>query len=187
MNIKKECANSYAELKHLGLTAKAVGIPWQTVYVYLKEMGVAVTGDKSTYGSPRDKLAAKGEEMFSDLVPFSDNSNEKMYQAKIDFDVLGTGVDVKTSKLKKSHHQYTSQRWAFSLKKQSILADFFVMFALDSDENLTHTLLIPAELVREFQTISVPYSMQSKWASFLIEPQELAPFFKSLTKAKNAA
>ena len=50
-----KCIESYSRLKNLKLVGLEVGIPWQTVYVYLKQAGIAVTGDKSRYGSVTDR------------------------------------------------------------------------------------------------------------------------------------
>lgn len=176
----KRCADAYAKHKHLKRAANEVGIPWQTVYVYLREMNIPVTGDKSTYGAPRDKLAAHGEAMFADLVPSAEDLNLKQFQPKVDFDVNGHLVDVKTAKWEQSDKKFKSQRWAFSIKKQAIEADFFVCFGLDPDKKLEKTFLIPAEMVAGKQTISVPVSLNSKWANFLISEGDLEGFFEML-------
>ena len=54
-----KCIESYSRLKNLKLVGLEVGIPWQTVYVYLKQAGISVTGDKSRYGSATDRVAVK--------------------------------------------------------------------------------------------------------------------------------
>jgi len=187
MDIKEQCAESYSRHKHLHNVADEVGIPWQTVYVYLKEKGVPVTGDKSTYGSPKDKLAAHGELLFGRMVPFAVDLNKVKFQPKIDFDVLGYGVDVKTSRRKKTSKRFDSRAWSFSFKKQSQDADFFVCVGLCENQEVEKVFLIPGELVRKLHTVSVPVSMKSKWACFQVDPQELAVFFKSLPARKQAA
>lgn len=182
MDIQEQCAKSYEQHKHLKTVGDELGIPWQTVYVNLKRMGIPVTGDKMAHGSPKDKLAATGELMFGSYVRCARNLNAESFQPKIDFDVRGYGVDVKTAIRCPSDKKFKSARWAFSLKKQVLEADFFVLMALGENKNLEKCFLIPAELVRNLQTISIPVSMKSKWAGFLIEtnPNHLGGFFKSL-------
>jgi len=90
MNIATKCVKSYEKHKHLKTVGKELGVPWQTVYVHLKNSGVAVTGDKLRYGSNTDKLAARGENYFQQLVPYANNHNETEFQSKIDFDVTGS-------------------------------------------------------------------------------------------------
>lgn len=172
------CINAYDKYKNLKLAATKIGIDWHKLYAILKKEGVKVTGDKAKYGSETDKLAAKGEKIFNDLVPVAIDLNKEEYQSKIDFDVLGYGVDVKTSNLNKSNAKAKSRRWAFSVKKQELTADFFVGIALEN-EQLTKVYLIPCEIAKHYQTISVSEN-GSKWDDYLIEPTELLDFFKSL-------
>lgn len=172
------CINAYDKYKNLKLAASEVGIKWQDLYAILRKEGVKVTGDKAKYGSETDKLAVKGEKIFNDLVPIAKDLNKEQYQSKIDFDVFGYGVDVKTSNLNKSNSKAKSKRWAFSVKKQELIADFFVGIALDN-EVLTKVYLIPCEIAKHYQTISVSEN-GSKWDDYLIEPDELLDFFRSL-------
>ncbi len=172
------CINAYDKYKNLKLAANEIGIKWQDLYVILKKEGVKVTGDKARYGSETDKLAAKGEKIFSDLVPDAKNLNKEQYQSKIDFDVFGYGVDVKTSNLNKSNSKAKSKRWAFSVKKQELIADFFVGIALE-DGILDKVYLIPCEIAKHYQTISVSEN-GSKWDDYLIEPNDVLGFFRSL-------
>ncbi|TWH63856.1 hypothetical protein LX59_03020 [Azomonas agilis] len=180
MSIQQSCIEAYRAHKNLKLAAQEVGIPWQTVYVHLRNAGEPVIGDKLRYGSDTDKLAARGEQMFASFVPEAHNSNSGKFQSKIDFLVQGYGVDVKTSKLKLSHKACKQRRWAFSLKKQEMLADFFVCFCLDEvGDQLLMTLLVPGELIRRYQTISLS-ERGGKWADYEISYNELRSFFKSL-------
>jgi hypothetical protein len=178
--IQQRCAESYEKHKHLKIVGEDVGIPWQTVYVHLRQMGVPVTGDKMAYGSPTDKLACLGEQIFHQLVPVAIDKNKQKFQAKVDFQVSGWLVDVKTSKRKKINKKYNSKAWSFCIRKQNIEADFFVCLGLDEERTLEKIFLIPAEMVRGKQSISIPISMRSKWAAFVLTEDELPEFFSQL-------
>jgi len=180
-DIRKICADSYARHKNLHLVGAEVGIPWQTVYVHLRKAGVAVTGDKTRYGSDRDRLSAAAEAEFARLVPAAENQNAKMFQAPMDFLVWNLGVDIKASLLHKSHVSATRLRWSFSMKKQEMAADFIVCFAYYERLGNYDIFLLPGELIRKFQTVSIPVGGKSKWAKYRIAPDELAPFFASVT------
>ena len=73
MDKRDACIESYSRLKNLKLVGLELGIPWQTVYVHLRAAGVPVTGDKKRYGSDTDRLAAKAEALFAELVPAAGN------------------------------------------------------------------------------------------------------------------
>ena len=97
--MQQAIVESYSRLKNLKLVGKEVGMPFQSVYLVLRKAGVSVTGDKSRYGSETDRLAAGAEREFMSLVPDAKNMNEVQFQSKIDFDVHGVTVDVKSSRL----------------------------------------------------------------------------------------
>lgn len=174
MEIQQECVTTYRRLRNLKLVAVEVGIPWQKVYVYLRAAGEPVTGDKSRYGSDTDRLAAKAENEFKRLVPNCTNLNDQKFQAKIDFSVGPLSVDVKASR----RH---NDRWAFSLKKQELLADFFVCFAFDDDGSY-RVVVIPNELCRHYQTLSLSANSKTKWWDYEVDPASLASFFDSIVK-----
>ena len=172
------CVESYGRLKNLKLVGTELGMPWQTVYVYLKRAGVAVTGDKTRYGSDTDRLAARAEREFQRLVPDAINTNDQQFQSKVDFVIHGYLIDVKASLLRGQGPATKAKRWAFSVKKQEMVADFIVCFALQ-DEGY-RTLLIPGDLLRRFQSISLAGRGGSKWWDYEVQPHSLAEFFKSL-------
>ncbi|WXL23952.1 hypothetical protein WG219_11355 [Ectopseudomonas mendocina] len=182
MDIVEQCVESYRRLKNLKLAGAEIGIPWQTVYIHLKTAGEPVTGDKARYGSDSDRLAARAERLFAELVPEAVNMNGKKFQAKMDFQVGGWGVDVKASRLNTSNRNSKTKRWAFGVKKQESVAAFFVCFCMADDDSLQHVLLIPGEIARTYQTISAAQS-GSKWLDYKVEPDELAPFFENLLAA----
>lgn len=179
MDKRQACIESYSRLKNLKLVGLELGIPWQTVYVHLRAAGVAVTGDKSRYGSDTDRLAAKAETLFSTLVPNAVNQNDHQFQAKVDFKVGGYAVDVKASRLR-------GGRWAFSLKKQKRVADFFVCFAFNEDDTY-RTLAIPGELCRYLQTISLSAAAHTKWWDYEIPADQLRSFFDQVKAADQEA
>jgi len=179
-SIQDRCAESYGRLRHLRMVGDELGIPWQSVYVNLRKAGVAVVGDKSRYGSDKDRLAARGEREFQSLVPFAKNQNEVKFQSKVDFIVEGYGVDVKSSLLRKGHSATKTYRWAFSMKKQEMLADFIVCFGFYNDKNDYVTFLIPGELIRKYQTISIGSQGKSKWKDYEINPECIKGFFSDL-------
>lgn len=179
VDIKKRCIESYSRLKNLKLVGQEVGIPWQTVYVHLKNAGVAVTGDKARYGTERDRLAAKAEKAFMELVPFAQDMNRRKFQSNIDFKVLGFGVDVKSANKKRSSPKAKTFNWCFSLKKQSITADFFVCFAYEDGE-IKHSFLVPGEVARHYTSLSIACATKGKWWDYEVDPKSLASFFRSL-------
>lgn len=180
MGVQQACIDAYRKHRNLKLAAVDVGIPWQTVYVHLRSAGEPVMGDKLKYGSDKDRLAARGEQLFLSLVPKAQSHNETMFQSKIDFNVHGYGVDVKTSTLKFGHKACKLRRWAFSMKKQEMYADFFVCFGLNEQgDNLVKALLIPGEVVRKYATVSLS-ERGGKWDDYSIEPADLNAFFAAL-------
>lgn len=180
--LTQRCVVAYAKHKHLKLASNDVGIPWQTVYVYLRRAGIQVTGDKLRYGSDTDRLAAIAEQHFQRLVPSAKDQNSTKFQSKVDFFVYGFGVDVKSSRLHDAGLG-KSKKWAFSVKKQEAVADFFVCFAYaDDSQHVVRTLLIPGEIAKHYTNISLP-EWGGKWADYEVDPDSLEQFFASL-KAK---
>jgi len=159
MDIQQRCIQAYAKHKHLGHAGKEVGISWQNVYIHLKKAGVAVTGDKATYGTERDRFAARSEQAFLKPVPNAIDQNRKSFQSKIDFIVGKYGVDVKASQ------QSARGRYCFCVKKQEAVADFFVCFAYNKDE-IKHCLLKPGELGKN--CIRLTFDSKSLNAQYLI-------------------
>lgn len=169
---------AYRKHKNLHLAAEELGIKWQTLYTHLVKAGEPVCGDKSRYGSDTDRLAAKAEKLFSELIPFSENMNDSKWQNKIDFLVNGKSVDIKAARLCSANSKYKSTRWAFSLKRQESIADYFVLYAFDSEgENVDGIYLIIGDLVRFMTTINIPKT-KGKWSKFIISEQDLLEFFK---------
>lgn len=180
MGVQQACIDAYRKHRNLKLAAVDVGIPWQTVYVHLRSAGEPVMGDKLKYGSDKDRLAARGEQLFLRLVPGALSQNETMFQSKIDFNVRDYGVDVKTSTLKRGHKACKLRRWAFSMKKQEMYADFFVCFCMsESGDDLMKTLLIPGEIARKYSTVSLS-ERGGKWDDYAVEPGDLNAFFEAL-------
>lgn len=181
-DITTRCIAAYEQHKHLKLAANDVGIPWQSVYVHLRKAGVPVTGDKLKYGSETDRLASRAEQNFLRLVPDAKDQNTRQFQSKVDFLVFGLGVDVKASRLH-SAGAGVSKRWAFSVKKQEAVADFFVCFAYAEDsDSVQHTLLVPGEIARKHTTISLPVR-GGRWRDYEVPPEDLSSFFSNLRKA----
>lgn len=183
-DITKECIKAYSELKHLKLTGERVGIPWQKVYIKLKKAGIKVTGDKQRYGSIADKLAARAERLFSKSVPFAIDNNLSEFQSTIDFTIDGISVDVKAANLKGVYEtpktkKKAAAKWSFCISKQNDIADFFVMYALE-DGGVKHVFVVPSEIACQKSTISIPLSLESKWADYEVKESDLFEFFDSL-------
>lgn len=176
------CVESYERHKRLKSVGDELGMPWQTVYVYLKKAGVHVVGDKSQYGSETDRLASKAEVYFQNLVPSAIDQNRKRFQSKIDFLVNGYGVDIKASSRNLSSKKCKNLRWSFSLKKQELLADFFICFGYaDVNDIPIHTFLIPLEIAKHYTTMSVSDSaIKGKWWEYKVNSHDLRNFFDSL-------
>jgi hypothetical protein len=175
-------SDAYQKHKNLKIAADELGIKWQSLYVKLKAQGINVVGDKLKYGADRDRLGALGEQLFQNLVPYAKNFNDDKFQSKIDFDVNGLKVDVKTSKPRQLNKKFKALSWSFSFKKQSLIADFIVCFCLDEEKNIEHVLLVPNEFFCGLQTISVSRTGASKWLDYKIEPNDLQDFFLSVSK-----
>lgn len=184
MNKTEICVESYSRLKNLKLVEEETGIKWQTVYWHLKKAGVSVTGDKKRYGSSSDKLARDYEEYFKKIVPEAVDNNESQFQSTIDFYVGSLSVDVKVSRLQVSgvsrKGKSFSSRWAYCISKQKDIADIFILFALDENENVKHIFAIPNDIAVNHSTISIPVSMRSKWAEFEINQDDIREFVVSL-------
>ena len=168
----------YKKHNNLKLAANELGIKWQTLYYNLKKLNVPVIGDKLKYGSDKDKLAARSELLFNKIVPNSVNQNLLSFQSKFDFLVNGQKVDIKASKLTQGSKRFKAKRWAFSVKKQEFTADFIICFGFYNDETFK-ILMIPGEMVRNYQTISISECGKSKWLQFEITEQDMCDFFFS--------
>lgn len=182
MNVIEQSIQAYQKHQHLKLAAKDVGIPWQTLYVHLKRAGIPVTGNKAKYGSDKDKLATMAEQEFKRILPAAIDQNNLSFQSKIDFMVGEYGVDIKASRLRKQSKTSKVLRWAFSVKKQEVFADFFVCFAFDSTGNeVLKMLLIPYEVARYHSSISLS-SNYGKWSDYEVSKDELYSFFTEMIK-----
>lgn len=172
-------AIAYAKHKNLKLAAVDVGIKWQTLYCRLKNQGVQVVGDKSRYGSDRDKLSSLAESAFKRLVPSAVSMNEIQWQHKYDFLVNHKKVDVKCAKPKQHNKKTDSKRWSFSFKKQTMECDFICCFCMNDQKITEKILLVPSEFFKGLQTVSVACSGNSKWLDYEIHGNELEEFFNS--------
>lgn len=174
-------AQTYAKHRNLKLAAGELGIPWQSLYVKLKKAGVSVAGDKLRYGTDRDRLGAKAEAAFHELVPLAVNANASQFQAKVDFSVGGLTVDVKASMPRQLNKRFAALSWSFSIKKQTLVCDFVCCFCFASDGSIAHVLLVPSEFFAGLQTISVSCAGSSKWLDYEVKASDLAKFFSELT------
>jgi hypothetical protein len=173
---------AYEKHKNLKIAANELGMKWQTLYVHLKKNNIPVTGDKLRYGSDTDRLAARAELLFQKLVPYAEDQNALKFQSKIDFvvGVDGVKVDIKAATLKQGCKAYTAKRWSFSVKKQELIADYIVCFAFyDLDGH--KTFLLPSELIRNYQTISISENGKSKWNQYEITDDDLLIFFNEIS------
>lgn len=173
-------AIAYAKHKNLKLAAAELGMSFHTLYARLRKAGVHVTGDKSRYGTSRDRLAVLGEHEFQRLVPDAEPMNEWQFQAKFDFLIYGHKVDVKASLPRQLNKKHSALSWAFSFKKQTLICDYICCFCLGEDKRSERVLLVPAEFFAGIQTVSVSCNGKSKWHDYDIKPDELADFFASM-------
>lgn len=180
-----DVAAAYQKHMNLKLAASELGIPWQTLYVKLRQLGVAVVGDKARYGSDRDRLAVMAEQEFQRLVPMATNANAINYQAKFDFTVGAIKVDVKASLPARGDQRFAATRWAFSIKKQTLICDFICCFCMNADKTVAKVLLVPKEFFAGLQSVSVPCAGRSKWLDYEVKPEELAPFFAEVAQASS--
>lgn len=173
-------SDAYDKHKNLKLAAAELGMPWQSLYVKLKNEGVPVTGDKLRYGSDRDRLGALAEAEFKRLVPSAADMNAVRFQAKHDFEISGVKVDVKASTPRQLNKKYQAKSWSFSFKKQSLTCDFICCFCMDEERQTQHVLVVPKEFFQGIQTVSVSRSGGSKWLDYAVPSDQLAEFFSSL-------
>lgn len=176
---------SYKKHKNLKISAAELGMNFQTLYWLLKKNGVCVSGDKERYGSQKDKLAKLAEDMFCEIISWAENSNDTQWQSKVDFIINGIKVDVKASKRQKLGIGRGGDRWSFSIKKQIVIADFFVMFALDVDKNIEKIFLIPAGLIASMSSISICCNGKSKWHAYEVSKKELKNIMSDISKTRN--
>lgn len=172
-------ALAYSKHMNLKIAAKEIGVKWQTLYYRLKKQGVNVVGDKLKYGSDKDRLAAKAEEEFIKIVPFAIDQNKAKFQSKFDYLVGNQKIDIKCSTLRQGCKRFEAKRWAFSVKKQEMNADFIVCFAFKDDGDY-RIFMIPGEFVRNYQTISISEKGKSKWLDYEINKTDLHDFFKEI-------
>lgn len=165
---------TYRKHLHLKLAAEELGIPLPTLYWRLKKAGEPVIGNKKEHGGESDKIAAIGEDRFKKLISFAEDNNANEFQSKVDFTVNGYKVEVKTARLKGGGRG--NKRWAFSLKKQEKIADFFICYALNNDLTTNRILFIPADIVKTYQTLSLSLN-KSKWNDFAVSESDLIEFF----------
>lgn len=179
----KEMISSYEKHKNLKISASELGISFQTLYWHLIKNGVCVSGDKERYGSEKDKLAALAERMFGEIVKVAKNANDKKFQSKVDFVVNDIKIDVKASKRQSLGVGLGGDRWSFNIKKQIIIADYFAMFALDSNKEIEKIFFIPAGLIAAHTTISICANGKSKWHAYEVSKAELRKIIKDISKA----
>lgn len=177
--MEQQCIEAYQRLKNLKLVGLELGMPWQSVYVQLKKAGVNVVGDKTRYGSDKDRLSAKAEQEFQRLVLGAECQNEKKFQAKVDFFYRSYAIDIKASLPHSGYKEGKYLRWAFSLKKQEMLADFIVCFGFSADDSYD-LFVLPGEMIRKYQTITIPIHGRAKWRDYKIAPADLLPFMDAL-------
>lgn len=176
------CVERYRALRNLKLVGAELGMPWQTVYSRLKRAGEPVVGDKARYGSETDRLAARAERWFQNMVPSAVDQNAKGFQAKVDFYVGGLGIDVKVSRARVSKRGV--RQWCWSVKRQQAIADFMVCIALTGNGealSVHRVVLLPGELVRTYQTIrasAVGEEFRGKWTDYVVSPADLRAFFE---------
>jgi hypothetical protein len=170
----EDCIRAYRKHKNLKLAAEEIKIPWQTLYVRLRKAGEPVSGDKARFGSSKDRFSCKAESEFRRLVPSAMDNNADKWQSKHDFNVFDVKVDVKAAR-PKSFSKYTSiKRWAFSFKKQSMSCDFMCCFCYEENEEDYKILLVPSEMFRGLQSVSVSSTGRSKWLDFEIGADSLS-------------
>lgn len=185
MNITiQEMKNAYDKHKNLKLAAADIGMKWQTLYWYLKRENHPIVGNKSEYGSDKDRFAAKAESDFKKMIPSAIDMNKEKFQSKYDFKINGLKVDIKASNLNRGTKYSKYMRWAFSLKKQEMFADFIVGMAY-KDSKLYKLFLFPSEQVRFRQTITISERGSDKWGDYEISKEDLQEFFESTVINKN--
>ncbi len=168
---------AYDKHKNLKIAASEIGMKWQTLYWHLKRWNHPIVSDKSAYGSTKDKFAARAESDFREIVPTAIDMNKEAYQNKYDFKINGLKIDVKASNLNYGVKGSKCMRWAFSIKKQEMIADFVVGMAY-KDNKLFKLFLFPSEKIRFRQTITINERGSRKWSEFEISKSDLKEFFE---------
>ena len=177
MNIPiEQMKSAYDKHQNLKVAASELGMKWQTLYWHLKKHNHPIIGNKSKYGSPKDKLASLSEKHFSNLVPDAINMNSTCFQSKWDFEIYGLKIDVKASCLHDAGERSRQKRYSFSVKKQESHVDFIVAFGY-TDNIIKKCYLFPKEIIRYMETISIS-EHKSKWSDYEIPLEDLRPFFE---------
>lgn len=171
---------AYDKHKNLKIAASEIGMKWQTLYWYLKRENYPIVGDKSAYGSAKDKFAARAESDFKRIVPMATDMNKETYQSKYDFKINGLKIDIKASNLNHGINGSKYMRWAFSLRRQEMFADFVVGMAYKNNE-LCKLFLFPSEQIRFRQTITISERGSKRWSEFEISDIDLKEFFERTT------
>ena len=180
MHNTEKCVNAYRKHKHLKKAADELGMKWQKLYTVLVAANEPVTGDKERYGSETDKFARMAEKHFKEIVPYAGDQNESKFQSKFDFQVGHLKVDIKCARASIKHVASKAKSWAFSVKKQRLIADMILCIGYGDDYRPEVYLLIPGEVARNSGTINLPQSRKGKWWDFSIELSEIKPFFDEL-------
>ncbi|MBV2128206.1 hypothetical protein [Arsukibacterium indicum] len=180
MTNTENCIKAYRKHKHLKNAADELGIKWQALYRVLVAANEPVMGDKERYGSESDKFARLGEAHFAELVPYAEDQNKTKFQSKCDFLVRGFKVDVKCARPAIKQATCKNKSWAFSVKKQRLVADFIVCIGYDEAGKPCFYLLIPGEIARNHGTISLSISRKGKWWDYEVSKEDIEPFFASL-------
>ncbi|MFC2303933.1 MAG: hypothetical protein ACFNT5_01940 [Cardiobacterium hominis] len=177
MNIPVEQMKAaYDKHKNLKVAADELGMKWQTLYWYLKKYNHPVVGDKSKYGTSKDKLASLSEAHFANLIPEATNMNQARYQSKWDFELYGLKIDIKASTIHYAGKNARQQRYCFSVKKQEKYADFIVAFGYSGDV-IKKCFLFPQEIISNMTTVNIS-EYKSKWSDYEIPLEDLRPFFE---------
>jgi hypothetical protein len=165
MSVIDSCIEKYAEYKNLRLVADDVGLSIGMVYYHLRNADVPVTGDKSRYGTPQDKMARYAEELFMRLVPHAVDKNQEEFQSPYDFDVNSLKVDVKvaTKRVNDKTKKNLKYRWAFTTKKQSDIVDYMVLFCMSGYDtegcgDVEKVLVVPSSAFKGSKSLSVACS-----------------------------
>lgn len=166
--------NTYRKHKNLKVASEVLGIPLPTLYWRLKKAGEPVMGNKRVHGSDKDKMAAHSESLFKKIVPFAKDNNQKEFQSRIDFTVHNYSVEIKSATLRSGGKG--NMRWAFDLRKQEKIADFFICFALNDDWAVNRILFIPGDVIATYQTLSLSAG-KSKWNDYVVSEQDIRDFF----------
>lgn len=162
----KNVERLYAEQKSITIVAEMVGCSSTTVRERLKELGHKFTHDNKSFETEVG-LGRYGERLALSLLKDSKDMNAIFINHPFDIEWEGKKIDVKVSRPRK--RKRGQDQYSFSTKNND--CDYFLLIALDTDDNPRRLFLIPRKDITG-KSVAFPYDFNSKWNIYKMEVNE---------------